>query len=97
MKAKKQIKIVILSILSILILIGAINFYMDPFGVFRKDGWFAYRMTRNPRTAKITYLNNKDNYDAYIVGSSGSSPLLTQSFNKYGKKIIITPFIMVPI
>lgn len=86
MKAKKQIKIVILSILSILILIGAINFYMDPFGVFRKDGWFAYRMTRNPRTAKITYLNNKDNYDAYIVGSSGSSPLLTQSFNKYGKR-----------
>lgn len=85
MNPKRQLKIILFSLLSVLLLIGGLNFYMDPFGVFQSDGWFAYRMTRNPRTAKITYLNTRQDYNAFVVGSSGSSPLLAQSLDQYGK------------
>lgn len=85
MNPKRQLKTILFSLLSVLLLIGGLNFYMDPFGVFQNDGWFAYRMTRNPRTAKITYLNTRQSYNAFVVGSSGSSPLLAESLDQYGK------------
>ncbi|UHR02688.1 polysaccharide deacetylase family protein [Peptoniphilus sp. GNH] len=88
MKAKKSVLLIVLAFLSVLSVLALINYYYDPFGVFdKKDGWYSYRMTRNPRTAKISYLNrhNKD-YNAYVLGSSGSSPLVKESLDKASGK-----------
>ena len=64
-----------------------LNLIVDPFGVFgdRLLGWWAYNETRNPQTAKFSYLEqHHGEYDSYVVGgpSAGAwdKALLDQYF-----------------
>ncbi len=75
---------------SVLIIVcGAVpllNVLVDPFGVFgdRIFKWDSYNFTQNPRTAKIGYIDrHKDEFNSYIIGSSGSSAILVDTLNKY--------------
>lgn len=70
----------------ILVLIGAFNYVTDPFGVFGDKimNWFSYDITNNPRTAKISYLDEHyEEYDSYIIGCSSTSSFPTEDFGKY--------------
>ncbi len=87
-KERRIFMAIILSMISAVAMVMAINYFIDPFGAFTKeDFWYANSMTRNPRTAKLSYLSHQDDYNAYIVGSSGSSAIVVENLNKAsGKK-----------
>jgi len=58
--------------------IAVLNLTVDPFGVFgdRLFNWYSYDMTNNPKAAKFVYLEQHNSeYDAYVLGPSGSSGL----------------------
>lgn len=72
-----------------LALTGAIwagfNVVTDPYGVFgdRFFDFYSYDMTRNPRVAKIAWLDEHHaDYDSYIIGCSGSSSIPTEALNE---------------
>ena len=76
-------------VISFLITIGAyatVNIFVDPFGVFGDYilDWYSYEMTKNPKVAKISYLDKyKNNYDSYVVGVTNTSSLPVEELNKY--------------
>lgn len=82
-------KWVIAFIITFLLIIGGyamFNILVDPFGLFGDAvfSWYSYDMTKNPRAAKIGYLDkNHEKYDSYIIGCSATSSLPVESFNKY--------------
>lgn len=73
----------------LIIIFGAIlllNVFIDPFGLFGDMvyKWDSYNFTQNPRTAKIKYIDNhKDEFNSYIVGSSGCGAIQVSTINKY--------------
>ena len=72
----------------LLIVFGAIfllNVFVDPFGLFADIyNWDSYNFTQNPRTAKINYIDkHKDEFDSYIVGSSGCGAVKASTLNGY--------------
>lgn len=83
---KRWILVFILFMLGTGLLLGGINVIIDPYGVFgdRVLNWYSYDMTKNPRVAKIAYLNkNHSLYDSYIVGCSKTSSFSTEKLDKY--------------
>lgn len=64
------------------------NYATDAFGVFQGDlfSWPSYEMTLNPRTAKLSWLqDHKDEYDSYILGCSSTSSFETAALDEaYG-------------
>lgn len=84
MKSKKFNKIFITIVTLIFILIMAFNFFTDSFNVFGDKffKWYSYDFTQNPRTAKITYLKDKD-YENFIIGASGSSSIPLDKLKEY--------------
>jgi len=82
-------KWVIAFIITFVLIIGGyalFNIVVDPFGLFGDAvfSWYSYDMTKNPRLAKIEYLDkNYEKYDSYILGCSATSSLPVESFNKY--------------
>ena len=67
-------------------LVALLNYMVDPYGAFgdRVLQWWSYDETMNPRTAKIRYLEqHHDEYDSYIIGSSGSSSYPVDALNEY--------------
>ena len=61
------------------------NYLVDPFGVFGHEvlSWPSYEMTLNPRTAKMTYIQeHHDEYDSYILGCSSTSSFPVDTLNK---------------
>ncbi len=76
----------ILSAILVALFIMALNFVVDPFGVFGDYfyNWFSFDYTNNPRVAKITYLDKHYNeYDSYIIGCSSTSSFPSEALNKY--------------
>lgn len=75
--------------LSMLIIFGAVlllNVFVDPFGLFGDTiyKWDSYNFTQNPRTAKINYIDkHKDEFDSYIVGSSGCGSIKVSTIDGY--------------
>ncbi|MGE5391374.1 MAG: polysaccharide deacetylase family protein [Deltaproteobacteria bacterium] len=66
--------------------IAFLNWAVDPFGVFgdRILNWYSSDFTNNPRTAKITYMDqHHSEYDSYILGCSSTSSYPVESLNKY--------------
>ena len=65
-----------LRVLAMVLLLGlfpAINFLVDPFGVFGDPlfHWYGYNETNNPRVAKVAWLEeHKEDFDSYIIGES---------------------------
>jgi len=86
MKSKKWLTMFFSTVAVILALIGVFNYTTDPFGVFGDKimNWYSYDITNNPRTAKISYLDEHyDDYDSYIIGCSSTSSFPTEDFGKY--------------
>lgn len=86
MTSKKWLVLFIVTALLIASAVAAFNYITDPFGVFgdRVMKWYSYDMTNNPRTAKISYLDEKHGkYDSYIVGCSSTSSFPVDALNKY--------------
>ena len=74
------------TVLLIAMLIGLFNYLIDPYGVFGDPilDWWSYNETMNPRSAKMSYLKeHHEEYDSYIVGSSGSSSYPIEELNAY--------------
>ena len=62
------------------------NMASDPFGIFGDPflNWYENNMTYNPAAAKIAYIDrNHQNYDSYIIGSSGASSFPVETLDKY--------------
>lgn len=86
MKSKKWLTMFFSTVAVILVLIGVFNYTTDPFGVFGDKimNWYSYNITNNPRTAKISYLDEHyADYDSYIIGCSSTSSFPTEDFGKY--------------
>ena len=82
----KWLRMFVLTLLAVAMLVPALNFVVDPYGAFgdRFFQWWSYDETLNPRLAKMRYLNQHwDEYDSYIVGSSGSSSFPVEDLNRY--------------
>lgn len=62
-----------------------LNIFVDPFGLFADIyNWDSYNFTQNPRTAKINYIDkHKDEFDSYIVGSSGCGAVKASTLRAY--------------
>ena len=86
MSSKKWVIAFIVSFVVIICGYAVFNILVDPFGLFGDAifSWYSYDMTKNPRVAKIAYLDkNHEKYDSYILGCSATSSLPVESFNKY--------------
>ncbi len=86
MKSKKWLVMFFTTVAFMLMLICVFNLITDPFGVFGDKimNWYSYDITNNPRTAKISYLDEHyTEYDSYIIGCSSTSSFPTEDFGKY--------------
>ena len=85
MSSKRYFYIFLILLLLAFVAVGIFNVLVDPFGLFgdRIMDWYSYNMTQNPRTAKIEYLKDKDEFDSFIVGASGSAAFPTEELNEY--------------
>lgn len=86
MNSKKWLIMFFCTVLAVFGVLGAFNYITDPFGVFGDKilDWYAYDITNNPRTAKISYLDEHyEEYDSYIIGCSSTSSFPAEDFNKY--------------
>lgn len=76
----------------LLLIVGSIvgfNLVTNPYGLVGKDyyKWESYNFTKNPRIAKIAYLDqHHEKYNAYIIGSSGASAFPTDTLGAYNNK-----------
>jgi len=85
MTSKKWLISFALTVFGIVLLIAGFNLLTDPFGVFGDPllDWWGYNMTNNPRTAKLTYLEDHwEEYDSYLIGCSSTSAFPAEAFNK---------------
>lgn len=90
MSAKKWLAAFVCIALLCVALVAGFNYLTDPFGVFSEPvmDWYSYDMTMNPRTAKISYLDeHHEEFDSYIVGCSSTSSYPVQTLNRaFGAK-----------
>jgi len=73
------------SVLLLFVGLGMFNFLVDPFGVFGDPifDWYSYNVTKNPRVAKVVYLErHPDTFDSFIIGSSGASAFPVDMLNE---------------
>lgn len=85
MTSKQWLISFVLTVCVLALLIAGFNVLTDPFGVFGDPvlDWWGYNMTNNPRTAKITYLEDHwDEYDSYLIGCSSTSAFTVEPFNE---------------
>ncbi|MFI3174847.1 MAG: polysaccharide deacetylase family protein [Bacillota bacterium] len=82
--SKKWIGLFVFTIALFAMGIASLNFTVNPFGAFaHADDWHAFNMTKNPRIAKISYLDTHHaQYDSYILGASSSSSFPVEEFNE---------------
>lgn len=85
MSAKKWLAAFFCIALLCVLLVAGFNYLTDPFGVFSEPvmDWYSYDMTMNPRTAKISYLDeHHEEFDSYIVGCSSTSSYPVETLNR---------------
>lgn len=86
MSSKKWFVMFVVTVLLLVMGIAGLNIIVDPFGAFgdRVMKWYAYDFTKNPRVAKISYMDQHSNeYDSFIVGSSSTSSFPVEQLNEY--------------
>ena len=84
MKAKSWVMMCLLLALALILAVAALNFFVDPFGVFGQNVWYSYAETLNPRVGKTAYLmEHADEYDSYLVGCSSTSSYPAEELNEY--------------
>lgn len=75
-----------LTAMFIVVFIAGFNYLVDPYGAFGDPimHWWSYDETRNPKLAKMVYLDQHyDEYDSYIIGSSEASSYPIDQLNQY--------------
>ena len=85
MTAKKWLAMFIAALAVTAAIWAGFNIVTDPYGVFgdRFLNFYSYDMTRNPRVAKIAWLDeHHEDYDSYIIGCSGSSSIPVEPLNE---------------
>ena len=85
LSSRRWLLLFAVTLLLLALLIPLFNLVTDPYGAFgdRFLQWWSYDMTLNPKLAKMRYLEqHHENYDSYIVGSSGSSGLDIEALNR---------------
>ncbi len=85
MTAKKWLGLFVAALAVTGVIWAGFNVITDSYGVFgdRFLDFYSYDMTRNPRVAKIAWLDeHHDDYDSYIIGCSGSSSIPTEPLNE---------------
>ena len=86
LSAKRWFLLLVFAIVVPALLIPVLNIVVDPFSAFGDPifDWYSYGMTNNPKVAKYTYLDNhRGQYDAFIIGPSGSSGFTAGTLEKY--------------
>lgn len=86
MSSKKWLAMFVATVLLLGACLLGFNRLADPFGVFpgKTLEWPSYEMTMNPRTAKITYLQeHHQEYDSYVLGCSSTSSFPVEALNQY--------------
>ncbi|MDR3310563.1 MAG: polysaccharide deacetylase family protein [Oscillospiraceae bacterium] len=86
MTAKRWFLMLAAAALLVAAAVAGLNILADPFGVFgdRLLGWYAYDMTQNPKAAKVAYIDaHSGEYDAFILGASGSASFSPEKLNEY--------------
>ena len=86
MTSKRWLICFFICLAAVLSTISVFNIITDPFGIFGDTllDWYELNMTNNPAAAKIAYINkNHENYDSYIIGSSGTSSFPVYALNAY--------------
>ncbi|MCL2153117.1 MAG: polysaccharide deacetylase family protein, partial [Oscillospiraceae bacterium] len=86
MAARRWFVMFICAVLLIVLAVVLPNVIVDPFGAFgdRFIKWNSYDMTNNPKVAKFSYIDQRiGDYDAFIIGPSGSSGFLPSTLEKY--------------
>lgn len=89
MNSKRFLKVFGIMIVVVFMLIGILNYFVSPFGLFgdKYMDWYSFDMTQNPRIAKVEYLKkSKSNFENFIVGASGASSFPTDSLKKYTRE-----------
>ena len=84
LSARGWLRMFLITVIILALLVPVFNIITDPYGAFGDPvlHWWTYNMTLNPRLAKMTYLEQHwDDYDSFIVGSSGSSSIPTEALN----------------
>ncbi len=86
--SRAKLAVVVLGVLAAVCLAGwmLLNLIVDPFGVFgdRFLGWWAYNVTRNPQTAKFSYLEqHHEEFDSYVIGGPSAGAWSTQALDQY--------------
>ena len=86
LSAKAWLWLFLLTAAAIALLIAVFNVLVDPYGAFGDPvlNWWSYDETRNPKLAKMAYLEkHHDEYDSYIIGSSEASSYPIDQLNRY--------------
>lgn len=86
MSSKKWLVLFCATVLFLGAAVLGFNWLVDPYGVFfhKTLEWASYEMTLNPRTAKMTYLEeHHQEYDSYLLGCSSTSSFPVESLNEY--------------
>jgi len=86
MTAKRWFIMLFCAVIILTAFVVALNILVDPFSVFGDHlyDWYSYGMTNNPKAAKYTYIDNmRGEYDAFVIGPSGSSGFSTDVLEKY--------------
>ena len=86
MSSKKWLVLFCATVLFLGAAVLGFNWLVDPYGVFSHKTleWASYEMTLNPRTAKMTYLEeHHQEYDSYLLGCSSTSSFPVESLNEY--------------
>jgi len=86
MNSKKWLVAFFSTCLLVIGLLMALNMLVDPFGVFGDPilDWYSYNTTKNPRVAKITYMDrNHEQFDSFIIGPSGASGIPVDILNEH--------------
>lgn len=86
--SRLKLAAIVLGVLAAAALAGwmLLNLLADPFGVFGDHllGWWAYDETRNPQTAKFSYLEqHHGEFDSYVLGGPSAGAWSTQVLDRY--------------
>lgn len=86
MSSKKWLVLFLATVLVLGAGVLGFNWLVDPYGVFHHKTleWPSYEMTLNPRTAKMTYIEeHHQEYDSYLLGCSSTSSFPVEKLNEY--------------
>lgn len=84
---KKLINNLIFTILTLLLILAGVNFFIDPFSIFCDTTDYAVKNKKvfpNERYLKVKFIiNNNDKYDSFLFGSCACNDMNLSSYGKW--------------